>query len=62
VADGDHADLRTGARAEFKLDGGCKVTLSGLPDDRPETILAKLAEATKQARRRAKESTAEQAA
>lgn len=52
------------ARAEFKLEGGRKVTVAGLPDDRPDTVLAALAEATRQARRRVKESAeaAEQAA
>jgi ParB family chromosome partitioning protein len=42
-------------RAEFKLDGGRKVTLSGLPDDRPETILAALREVTKTVQARVRE-------
>jgi ParB family transcriptional regulator, chromosome partitioning protein len=49
-------------RAEFKLEGGCKVVLSGLPDDRPETILARLAEVTRQIKRRIRDAAGEQAA
>jgi ParB family chromosome partitioning protein len=48
------ASTATG-RAEFRLDGGRKVTLSGLPDDRPETILAALKEVTKTVQARARE-------
>ena len=59
---GREQDTTAAARAEFKLEGGCKVVISGLPDDRPETILAKLREATKQAQRRARDAAAEQAA
>ena len=40
-------------RAEFRLDGGCKVTVAGLPDERPETVVAKLREALKAAQARA---------
>jgi ParB family transcriptional regulator, chromosome partitioning protein len=43
-------------RAEFRLDGGCKVTVTGLPDERPETAVAKLKEALKAAQARARES------
>ena len=43
-------------RAEFRLDGGCKVTVAGLPDERPETVVAKLREALKAAQARARES------
>ncbi len=35
-------------RAEIRLDGGRKVTISGLPDDRPETIAVALKQALKQ--------------
>lgn len=49
-------------RAEIRLDGGRKVIISGLTDDRPETILATLREATKQAQRRARDAAGEQAA
>jgi ParB family chromosome partitioning protein len=49
-------------RAEFRLGGGGKVLLSGLADDRPETILAALREATKQAQRRVRDAAGEQAA
>src|SRR5262249_39285040 len=50
------------ARVEFKLPGGCKVTVAGLADDRPETVLARLTEAVKAARAKVRESAAEQAA
>lgn len=32
-------------RADIRLDGGRKVVLSGLPDDRPESVVAALREA-----------------
>lgn len=50
------------SRAELRLGGGCKVTISGMPDDQPETVIAKLKEALKAAQARARESAAEQAA
>jgi ParB family chromosome partitioning protein len=34
-------------RAEFRLDGGRKVVISGLADDQPQTLLAPLKEVTK---------------
>jgi ParB family transcriptional regulator, chromosome partitioning protein len=49
-------------RAEFRLDGGRKVTIAGLPDDRPETILAALREVVKQVQRRVRDAAGEQAA
>jgi ParB family chromosome partitioning protein len=49
-------------RAEFRLDGGCKVTIAGLADDRPETVVAKLREALKAAQARVREAAEEQAA
>jgi ParB family chromosome partitioning protein len=36
-------------RAEFRLEGGRKVVISGLPDDRPETVVATLREALRRA-------------
>jgi ParB family chromosome partitioning protein len=47
-------------RAEFRLDGS-KVTLSGLPDDRPETVVALLRQALKLAQERAREAAGEAA-
>jgi ParB family chromosome partitioning protein len=42
-------------RAEFRLEGGRKLVLSGLPDDRPETILATLKEVTRMVQARIRE-------
>jgi ParB family transcriptional regulator, chromosome partitioning protein len=42
-------------RAEFRLDGGRKVVLSGLPDDRPESVVAALREALRQAQGRVRD-------
>jgi ParB family chromosome partitioning protein len=42
-------------RAEFRLDGGRKVMLSGLPDDRPESVVAALKEALRQAQGRVRD-------
>jgi ParB family transcriptional regulator, chromosome partitioning protein len=50
------------SRAEFRLDGGRKVTIAGLADDRPETILAALREVVKQVQRRVRDAAGEQAA
>ena len=44
-------------RAEIRLDDGRKVTLSGLPDERSETILAALRQATKQVQGRLREAS-----
>ena len=44
-------------RAEIRLDGSRKVTLSGLPDDRPETVAAALKQALKQVQGRRRETT-----
>ena len=49
-------------RAEFRLEGGRKVTIAGLPDDRPETILAALREVVKQVQHRVRDAAGEQAA
>jgi ParB family transcriptional regulator, chromosome partitioning protein len=49
-------------RAEFRLDGGRKVTIAGLADDRPETILAALREVVKHVQRRVRDAAGEQAA
>jgi ParB family transcriptional regulator, chromosome partitioning protein len=49
-------------RAEFRLDGGRKVTIAGLADDRPETVLAALREVVKQVQRRVRDAAGEQAA
>lgn len=43
------------SRAEFRLDGGRKVVLSGLPDDRPESVVTALKEALKQAQGRVRD-------
>jgi ParB family chromosome partitioning protein len=45
----------TTGRAEFRLDGGRKLVLSGLPDGRPETILAALKEVTRAVQTRIRE-------
>ena len=42
-------------KAEIRLEDGCKVVISGLADDRPETILAALRQATKQVQGRLRE-------
>jgi hypothetical protein len=42
-------------RAEIRLEGGRKVAVSGLADDRPETILAALRQAMKAVQGRARE-------
>ena len=42
-------------RVEIRLGGGRKVTVSGLADDRPETIVAALKQALKQMQERARE-------
>jgi ParB family chromosome partitioning protein len=42
-------------RAEVRLEGGRKVVVSGLADDRPETILAALKQATKAVQGRARD-------
>jgi hypothetical protein len=49
-------DVRPG-RAEIRLEGGRKAVVSGLADDRPETILAALRQATKAVQGRAREAT-----
>jgi ParB family transcriptional regulator, chromosome partitioning protein len=49
-------------RAEFKLEGGRKVTVAGLPDDRPETILAALREVVKTVQARIRGGAGERAA
>ncbi len=57
-------DLATpgSCRAEFKLAAGCKVVVSGLPDQHPDTVIARLREAIKQAQRLAREGAGGQAA
>ena len=42
-------------RADIRLDGGRKVVLSGLPDDRPESVVAALREALRQAQARVRD-------
>jgi ParB family transcriptional regulator, chromosome partitioning protein len=42
-------------RAEIRLEGGRKVVISGLADDRPETVVAAMAEGLKVARARARD-------
>jgi hypothetical protein len=49
-------------RAEFRLGGGRRVTVAGLPDDRPETVVATLREALKAAQAKAREAAGDQAA
>jgi ParB family chromosome partitioning protein len=49
-------------RAEIRLDGGRKVTISGLPDDRPETIAVALKQALKQVQGPAREAAQVEAA
>src|SRR5512135_2646075 len=49
-------------RAEIRLDGGRKVAISGLPDDRPETIAAALKQALKQVQGPAREAAQVEAA
>jgi ParB family chromosome partitioning protein len=44
-------------RAEIRLDGGRKVVVSGLADDRPETLLAALRQAAKAVQGEAREAT-----
>jgi ParB family chromosome partitioning protein len=49
-------------RSELKLEGGRKLVISGLADDRPETLLATLREATRTVQARIRESTKGEAA
>jgi hypothetical protein len=59
---GRGVDSPVASRAEFRLAGGCKVTVAGLPDDQPETVVAKLREALKAAQAKAREMAGEKAA
>jgi hypothetical protein len=47
---------------EIRLDGGRKVTVAGLADDRQETIVTALNEALEQVQARAREGDREEAA
>ena len=50
------------ARAEIRLDDGRKVTLAGLADDQPESVVAALRDALKVAQARARAAERERAA
>jgi ParB family chromosome partitioning protein len=60
--EGRGARVPSTGRTEFRLRDGCKVTVAGLPDDDPETVVARLKEALKAAQARAREAASERAA